>query len=445
VTAELALLLELLYNAHRSVDAMYVELRDWHVPEASKVLIVETDSVRGRRARWAAGGLYPRPSESTRQVWFQRPDRTRVEILQDGSVMRSAVRNGTAWWRWDRDDGETAGDLAQGGGLPPILDLTLLHPANLLHTMWFEVTGPATRAHREVLKATGEPRENPARATGYVDFEFDREHGTPLHIARFEDGECVRATEALSVDYRVEIDPAVFGFERSDRDRPSASRARRLRRQATPRPSERRLAAIPHSGLVMGKTIWLTGLSGAGKTTIARDAERLLRQLGATCYVLDDDALRLGLSMDLGLSRADHFEQARRVAHVAAMLADSGVIAIVALGSPYADDREQARQIHNAAGLGFLEVWVDTPLAICESRDIKGLYAAAHARDPAPRANSGLGGSGPTGVTAPYETPPSPDLRVSGHDQHPRVSAEQIVEEVFSETDRAQVLLPHRA
>jgi len=109
--------------------------------------------------------------------------------------------------------------------------------------------------------------------------------------------------------------------------------------------------------------------------------------------VLDGDVLREGLSSDLGLTRADRAEQARRAAHVAAIVAASGFVAIVALVSPYADDRQRARHIHEEQGLRFSEVWVDTPLVVCEQRDPKGLYSRARA------------GSlqGMTGVDAPYE------------------------------------------
>jgi bifunctional enzyme CysN/CysC len=171
------------------------------------------------------------------------------------------------------------------------------------------------------------------------------------------------------------------------------------------------------------QTVWLTGLPGAGKTTIARATERLLHELGVLCYVLDGDDIRNGLSSDLGLSRADRCEQARRVAHMAAILADAGVTPIVALVSPYAGDRQRAREVHEARGIGFLEVWVNTPLEVCVARDPKGLYAASARSDSQPL----LDGSGLTGVCAPYETPTAPDLLVSGTDQSPRVAASEIV------------------
>jgi bifunctional enzyme CysN/CysC len=133
--------------------------------------------------------------------------------------------------------------------------------------------------------------------------------------------------------------------------------------------------------------------------------------------VLDGDDLRQGLTEDLGLSPADRSEQARRAAHAAALIARSGVVAIVALISPYERDRRTARAIHEQRGLPFAEVWVDTPLEVCQRRDPKGLYARARAgavRDL-------------TGFDAPYERPRAPDVRVEGHNEAPPVTAKRIL------------------
>jgi bifunctional enzyme CysN/CysC len=163
--------------------------------------------------------------------------------------------------------------------------------------------------------------------------------------------------------------------------------------------------------------VWLTGLSGAGKTTLALALEQgLLRRHYPTC-VLDGDELRRGLSSDLGLSPADRAEQARRVACVAALVSRSGVVSVVALVSPYAEDRRRAREIHEDLGVPFWEVWVDTPLVLCEERDVKGLYARARSGDL----------DGLTGLDSPYEVPQAPDLRVHGYDATPEAVAEQIV------------------
>jgi bifunctional enzyme CysN/CysC len=133
--------------------------------------------------------------------------------------------------------------------------------------------------------------------------------------------------------------------------------------------------------------------------------------------VLDGDLLRKGLSSDLGTSAADRSEQARRTAHVAALIAGAGMVAIVSLISPYAEDRRRARSIHDAAGLGFHEIWVDTPLDVCQERDPKGLYARMRAGEI----------RGVTGVDAPYEPPSDPDVRVCGDQCSPEDAAGEIL------------------
>ncbi|MEG8177995.1 adenylyl-sulfate kinase [Nocardia terpenica] len=155
----------------------------------------------------------------------------------------------------------------------------------------------------------------------------------------------------------------------------------------------------PHAGA----TVWLTGLSGSGKSTIATELERLLVVSGRPAYLLDGDNLRHGLTADLGFGDDDRRENIRRVAEVAALFADAGVLAIVSLISPFAAERDRARTAHADRGLPFHEVFVDTPLAVCESRDPKGLYA---------RARAGLLPQF-TGIDSPYERPEHPDLIVT--------------------------------
>ena len=123
---------------------------------------------------------------------------------------------------------------------------------------------------------------------------------------------------------------------------------------------------------VRGATIWLTGLPGAGKSTIGEELERRLVAAGRPAYLLDGENLRHGLSADLGFSDADRHEHARRAANVASLLADTGNVAIVALVSPMAADRAYARELHEQADLRFIEAWVDTPLEECERRDPAG-------------------------------------------------------------------------
>lgn len=146
---------------------------------------------------------------------------------------------------------------------------------------------------------------------------------------------------------------------------------------------------------VEGCTVWLTGFSGSGKSTIAHSVEAYLVSQGRAAYTLDGDNLRHGLNADLGFSPDDRAENVRRVGHVARLMADAGIVTLAPLISPYADGRSAVRAAHDEAGLPFHLVWVSTPLEVCESRDTKGLYA---------RARAGEVGEF-TGITAPYEVP----------------------------------------
>jgi len=155
-----------------------------------------------------------------------------------------------------------------------------------------------------------------------------------------------------------------------------------------------------------GCTVLLTGLSGSGKSTLAYAAEKALLAAGRNAYVLDGDNLRFGLNADLGFSPEDRAENVRRVTEVARLMADAGLIALLPIIAPYEVDRAAARKRHDESGIRFVEVFVDTPLEVCEERDPKGLYARARAGEI----------TGMTGVDAPYERPVEPDLVVEGAD-----------------------------
>jgi bifunctional enzyme CysN/CysC len=164
--------------------------------------------------------------------------------------------------------------------------------------------------------------------------------------------------------------------------------------------------------------VWFTGLSGSGKSTISNEVARLLAQQGRAAYLLDGDNLRFGLNGDLGFDRASREENVRRVGEVARLMADAGVAALVPVISPYRDGRDRVRELHEAAGLRFLEVFVDTPIEECEQRDPKGLYAKARAGEL----------KGFTGIDDPYEPPLRPDLVLHTTRSRPAALAAQVVE-----------------
>lgn len=151
---------------------------------------------------------------------------------------------------------------------------------------------------------------------------------------------------------------------------------------------------------------------------MAVEAERLLAEQGRGAYLLDGDNLRHGLNADLGFSAADRDENIRRVAEVARLVADAGLVALVPVISPYRRARQRAREMHAAAGLQFVEVWMDTPLELCEARDPKGLYEQARAGKI----------TGFTGIDDPYEAPESPELVLRPEDGSPKAQAQKVIE-----------------
>src|SRR3954452_9047045 len=173
-----------------------------------------------------------------------------------------------------------------------------------------------------------------------------------------------------------------------------------------------RWAALGHGGA----TVWMTGLPGSGKSTIASGVEAHLLGGGRSVYILDGDNLRHGLNGDLGFSAADRAENVRRTAEVSALLADAGVVVLVALVSPYRADRDAARAVHAARGLPFLEVHVATSLEECERRDPKGLYARARAGELTHL----------TGVDDPYEPPEAAEV-VLGAGESPEAAVETVL------------------
>lgn len=156
-----------------------------------------------------------------------------------------------------------------------------------------------------------------------------------------------------------------------------------------------------------GCTVWLTGLSGSGKSTIAVALERALVDAGRLAYRLDGDNVRLGLNAGLGFDAAGRAEAVRRMGEAALLLADAGVVAIVAMISPYRADRDAVRKRHAERHVPFIEAFVDVPLPVAESRDPKGLYAKARAGQIA----------GFTGISDPYEAPTAPEAHLRSADK----------------------------
>ncbi len=174
---------------------------------------------------------------------------------------------------------------------------------------------------------------------------------------------------------------------------------------------EARRSAHGHSGV----TLWLTGLSGSGKSTLAHRVERRLIEAGVFAYVLDGDNVRHGLNADLGFGADERKENIRRVGEVARLFTDAGAVVITAFISPYREDRARARALLEEGD--FVEVHVAADLATCEARDPKGLYAKARA------------GEIPnfTGISAPYEAPENPELRVDTGAADVDACAEQVL------------------
>lgn len=168
----------------------------------------------------------------------------------------------------------------------------------------------------------------------------------------------------------------------------------------------------------VGCTLWFTGLSASGKSTIACALEQALVNQGIACYRLDGDNIRHGLNSNLGFSAEDRAENIRRIGEVAKLFADNGTVTLTSFISPYRADRDKARAVHGKDNLKFFEVYVDTPIAVCEQRDPKGLYKKARAGEL----------KGFTGIDDPYEAPEKPEL-VLRPDKH---SVEECVQQCIA-------------
>ena len=162
--------------------------------------------------------------------------------------------------------------------------------------------------------------------------------------------------------------------------------------------------------------LWFTGLSGSGKSTIANAVEASLNKMGKHTYLLDGDNIRMGLNKGLGFSKEDRIENIRRIGEVSKLFADAGLIVLTAFISPFQKERESVRKL--VEDHEFIEVFIDTPLAICELRDPKGLYKKAK--------NGEIENF--TGISSPYETPVKPEIHISNH----KISMEHITEQIIN-------------
>ena len=175
---------------------------------------------------------------------------------------------------------------------------------------------------------------------------------------------------------------------------------------------ENRLASNNHSSFVL----WFTGLSGSGKSTIANVVEQKLFQGGINTYTLDGDNIRKGINKDLSFSPDDRTENIRRIAEIANLLVDAGLVVLAAFVSPYKKDRENIRTI--VKDINFVEIYINTSVDECERRDVKGLYKRARAGEI----------KNMTGISAPYEAPENPDIEIKTENESIEAAAERIIE-----------------
>ena len=239
------------------------------------------------------------------------------------------------------------------------------------------------------------------------------EHGSVGQVEIELDGSLVFDThDVLSplahVLFRDDADHRILGFGII---RFALRRASNIRWQQLELDKAQRAAGLGQKPLVL----WFTGLSGCGKSTVASLLEKKLHTMGKHTYILDGDNVRHGLCKDLGFTKADRVENMRRVTEVAKLMTDAGLIVLVTFISPFRDERNRARKSFEDGE--FVEIFVDTPLEVCEARDIKGLYAKARA---------GLIRNF-TGIDSPYEPPENPEIRLPGAE----LSVEQMADRII--------------
>jgi bifunctional enzyme CysN/CysC len=320
-------------------------------------------------------------------------------------------------------------DVSRGDMLVPVNNLPRQSHELEAMVVWMHQT-PAREGQTYLIKQTtstvpgvlsslryrldvNELRKLPDDVTELQLNEVGRAHFTLHRPLAFDSYRKNRATGAFVIIDRITNVTVGAGMivDRAVRDTTEGPRSQNISR------TRGSVARTDREGLLgqLGHTVWLTGLSGSGKSTIACEVERQLTEQGRLCYLLDGDNVRHGLNRDLGFSAEERSENIRRVAEVARLMNEAGVIVIAAFISPYRDDRRRAREIVGQAH--FSEVFVDAPLDVCEGRDPKGLYAKVRAGE-IPQF---------TGVTDPYEAPENPDLRLDTAQQDIAVSVETVL------------------
>jgi len=175
-----------------------------------------------------------------------------------------------------------------------------------------------------------------------------------------------------------------------------------------------------------GATLWFTGLSGSGKSTVAVALENELIKRRNVTYRLDGDNVRLGINKNLGFSADDRHENIRRIGEISKLFCDTGIIALSSFISPYRADRNMVRELHESAGMAFIEVFVDCPLDEAERRDPKGLYKKARAGEI----------KGFTGIDDPYEAPENPEIHLHSHE----MSVQDELDVILAELEKRQLL-----
>ena len=197
-------------------------------------------------------------------------------------------------------------------------------------------------------------------------------------------------------------------------------RSQNLHWQSTDITKSQRAAALNQQPIIL----WMTGLSGSGKSTIANAVERQLKHNGFHTFLLDGDNIRHGLNKDLGFTDADRIENIRRIGEVSKLMTDAGLIVITAFISPFESERNMVREMMDEGE--FVEIFIDTPLEIAEARDVKGLYAKARAGEL----------QNFTGIDSPYETPLKPEIVINTEELSIEVAADVIVKYYLNLIDR---------